>query len=285
MKRKARRVLIFVPGNSPSLLRTATIIDADTIIIDLEDSVSLEEKDSARYLTKQACNYLPFTNKEIAVRVNSFNTPWGYKDMQMISKMEKVDSILLPKATPESVKETERFMKKTNKKIICLIETAFGLQNAYDIATASKRVSGIALGAEDLAVDMNFERTPEGEEILFARNVIALAAHAANVQPIDTPFTAINDYEGLRKDTLKCKSLGFTAKLSISPFHVKIIKEIFLPTLEEVDYSKRVIEAAKEAEKKGLGTIQMDGKMLDLPIVLRAQRIIDSVEGGITKCY
>lgn len=279
MKRKVRRILHFVPGSSSALLRTAAIIDADTLIFDLEDAVSLLEKDSARFLVKQACKYLPFGDKEIAVRINPFDTPWGHKDVQMVANIKEVDCILVPKATPESVKETEKFLKDSDKEILCLIETAYGLQKAYEIAIASKRVNGIVLGAEDLAVDMNFERTREGEEILFARGAIVTAAHAAKVQPIDTPFTGINDFEGLKKDTLRCKSLGFTGKLCISPFHVEIIKEMFAPTSEEIKYAMRVVEVAKEAEKKGLGSIQMDGKMLDLPIVLRAQRVLDLVKG------
>lgn len=278
-RKKIRRVLLFVPGSNPAFLRTATIINSDTIIIDLEDAVTTVEKDSARYLVKQACEVLSFGNKELAIRINPYNTPWGYEDIKMVAKMERVDSILLPKTTPETVKETEKFLEGTDKEIICLIESAYGLQKAYEIATASNRINGIVLGAEDLSVDMNFERTLEGEEILFARHAIVVAAHAAKVQPIDTPFTAIDDIEGLKKDTLKCKLLGFTAKICISPLHVSIIKDVFTPTLEEVDYAKRIIEASEEADKKGLGAIQLDGKMLDLPIVLRAKRILDLVEG------
>lgn len=279
MKRKSRRVLLFVPGNSPALIRTSTIINTDTIIIDLEDSVSIKEKDSARYLVKNACESLSFGNKEIAVRINPFNTPWGDDDLKVVANLKQVNTIVLPKSTPETAKKAEKYLEGTNIEIICLIETAYGIQKAYEIATSSKIINGIALGAEDLAVDMNLLRTLEGEEILFARNTVVIAANAAKVQPIDTPFTSLNNLEGLKKDTLTGKLLGFTAKASISPFHVKVIKDVFTPTSDEVDYARRVVEAAKDAEKRGLGAIQLDGKMLDLPIVLRAQNTLNLVEG------
>jgi len=278
MKKKTRRVLLFVPGSSPALLRTATVINADSLIFDLEDAVAPSEKDSARYLVKHATQNLSFGKKEIVVRINSFQSPWGYEDLEMVSGLEYVDTVMIPKATPETVKETEKYLEGTEKEIIGIIESAYGLQKAYEAATASSKLSALQLGAEDLSVDMNYERLPDREELLFARHTIVLASHASNVQPIDTPYISIDDLDGLKNDTIKAKSLGFTAKVCISPLHVPVIKEAFTPTEEEVAYAKRVIQAAEEAEKKGLGAIQVDGNMVDLPLVLRARRTLSLVE-------
>ncbi|KJS88403.1 MAG: hypothetical protein JM58_01165 [Peptococcaceae bacterium BICA1-8] len=275
MSRKLRRALLFVPGSSPAMIRTSSIIDADSLIFDLEDAVAPSEKESSRFLLQKAFEALTFGNKEIIVRINPLYSPWGYDDLKLVSKIPNVNTILIPKATTEAVLEVDKALKGTNKEMICIIETACALEKAYEIATSSDRVNGLFLGAEDLAADMNFERTVEGEEIQFARFTVARAAYAAKVQPIDTPYITIDDLAGLRVDTLKSKSMGYAAKASISPLHIPVIKEIFTPSAEEIANAKRIIKAAEEADKKGLGAVQLDGKMIDLPIVLRAQKILD----------
>lgn len=280
---KLRRTMLFMPGNNPGMLQDAAILGADSIILDLEDAVSLTEKDSARILVRDAIITIDYSQVEVVVRVNPLDTEFGPQDVDMMARV-KPDTLLIPKADEEEIKLVDTMLDKIEAeegylagsiKIIALIETAIGLETVYDVIKASKRVVGVLLGGEDLTSDLGVKRTKEGEEIFYARNKVATACRALKVDCIDTPFTDTNDYEGLAKDTAKAKSLGMTGKSSINPRQIEIIHAVFAPTAAELKHALRVLDAMEEAEKEGKGVCSLDGKMIDAPIIKRATRTVE----------
>lgn len=276
--KKLRRTMLFMPGNNPGMLQNAPILGADSVILDLEDAVSLTEKNSARILVKEAIKVIDYSQVELVVRVNPLDTEYGIKDIDVISRV-KPDSLMIPKATEEQLIyiddilnkiENEEGYEKESIKLIPIIETAYGLENVYNIINSSKRVVASLLGAEDLTSDFGIKRTKDSDEIFYARNRISTACRAARVDAIDTPFIDTDDYEGLTKDTLKAKSIGFTGKASINPRQIDIIHSALAPTEHEIKHALRILYAKDQAEEKGLGVFSLDGKMVDAPIINRA---------------
>lgn len=282
-----RRSMLFMPGNTPNMLINASYLGADSLIFDLEDAVSPAEKDAARILIRNTIRYMDFENQEIIVRINSIDTPFWQEDIDAILP-EKPNLLLLPKANrPEDVILVDEYMTSLEKKLelevgsiglMPLIETALGLENSFAIASASRRVKAMLLGAEDLTADLQCVRTKEGKEIEYARGRIVVAARASGIDVYDTPFTDVNDDEGIITDTKFAKSLGFTGKASISPRHIEVINQIFSPTQAEIDYAFEVIDAINLAKKQGKGAIALRGKMIDAPIVARAERTISAAK-------
>lgn len=282
-----RRSMLFMPGNNPGMLQNAGVLGADSIILDLEDAVSISEKDSARILARNAIKDIDFCDCEIVVRINPLSTAFGEMDMEEIIKV-KPDAIMLPKADKESVADADELMyqyeekwkiEKGSVKIFPLIETSYGLENVYDTIKASNRVLGILLGAEDLTSDMGVVRTKGGDEIFYARCKIASACRALKVDAVDTPFTDINDIESLKKDTQKAKSIGMTGKAAINPRQIDAIHGVFAPTEKEIKYARAIIIAMKNAQKEGKGVFSFNGKMVDAPVIARAQNILKAAGG------
>ncbi|ODA41475.1 aldolase/citrate lyase family protein [Desulfosporosinus sp. BG] len=280
---KLRRTMLFMPGNNPGMLQDAAILGADAIILDLEDAVSLTEKDSARILVRDAIKYIDYSQVEVVVRVNPLDTEFGPQDVDMIARV-KPDTLLIPKADVEEIKLVDTMLAKIEEeegylvgsiKIIALIETALGLETVYEVIKASQRMVGVLLGGEDLTADLGITRTKEGEEIFYARNKVATVCRALRVDAIDTPFTDTNDYEGLTKDTARAKSLGLTGKSAINPRQIEIIHAVFAPTGAELKHALRVLAAMEEAEKEGKGVFSLDGKMIDAPVINRARTIVE----------
>jgi len=278
-----RRTMLFMPGNNPGMLQNAAILGADSVILDLEDAVSLTEKDSARILVREAIKTIDYSQVEVVVRVNPLDTEFGPLDVDMIARV-KPDTLLIPKANEEGIKLVAQLLDKIEKeegfaagsiKIIALIETALGLENVYSIIRVSKRVVGVLLGGEDLTADLGIERTKEGQEIFYARNKVATVCRALKVDAIDTPFTDINDYEGLERDTAKAKGLGLTGKAAINPRQIEIIHSVFAPTKVELKQALRILDAMEEAEKEGKGCCSLDGKMIDAPVIQRATCMVN----------
>ena len=279
-----RRSMLFLPGNNPNMLINGNCLGADAVIFDLEDAVAPAEKDAARILVRNTMKYMDFRGCEIIVRINSIDTPYWQKDIDEILPY-KPGLILLPKTgTPADVLAADTYITETEKKLglepgtvglMPLIETALGVENSFAIASATKRVKALFLGAEDLTADLQCKRTKEGREIEYARTRLVVAARAAGVEVYDTPFTDVNDDEGIVTDTQLAKALGFSGKASISPRHVEVINAVFSPTQKEVDYAYEVMDAIALAKKQGKGAIALHGKMIDAPIVARAQRTID----------
>lgn len=274
---------MFVPGNNPGMMQDAFIYGPDSIMLDLEDSVTMAEKDAARLLVHNALKTIDYGNTEMVVRINPLNTAYGKKDVEAVVKAG-VHVIRMPKTeTAEEVREVEREIERVEKEIGCLgrtkimaaIESTLGIVNAYEIAVASKRMMGIALGAEDYCANLKTQRSPEGTELLFARQQIVVAARAAGIDALDTVYSNLNDMETFRKEVELIKQLGFDGKSIINPRQIEIVNEVFAPTEKAIEKAKTIIAAIKEAEKRGSGVIAVNGKMVDRPVVIRAQRTID----------
>ena len=278
-----RRSMLFLPGNNPNMLINGNCLGADAVIFDLEDAVSPAEKDAARILVRNTLKYLDFSQCERIVRINSIDTPYWQADIAALAPY-KPDIILLPKTSSAAdVQEADDILRQWEHDLgmadntiglMPLIETALGVENAFSIATAAKRVRALFLGAEDLTADLQCKRTKEGKEIFYARTRLVMAARAAGVEVYDTPFTDVNDDEGIVEDATFARSLGFSGKAAISPRHVAPINQAFSPTLEDVRYAYEVMDAIALAKQQGKGAISLRGKMIDAPIVTRAQQTI-----------
>ena len=270
-----RRSMLFLPGNTPNMILSGDCLGADAIILDLEDAVAPDQKDAARVLVRNAIKYLQFPGVEKIIRINSLDTPYWQKDLDEMVPL-KPELIMTPKTScAADVLEFDAYISALEDKLGFERNTVKGVENAYAIASASKRVAAIFLGAEDLSADLRCKRTKEGKEILYARGRMVMAARAANVDVYDTPFTDVNDDEGIRVDAEFAKGLGFTGKASISPRHVGVINEVFSPTQKDIDYAYEVMEAIRIGKEQGKGAVSLHGKMIDAPIVARAQQTID----------
>lgn len=276
---RLRRTMQFIPGNNPGMVQNGGVLGADSIILDVEDAITLREKDAARFLVASALKSVNFYRSEKVVRINSIDT-FAQQDINLIVPCGP-DAILLPKTNcAADVHQVVEWLKAAEKpgqtpvKLIPQIETPQGVIEAYSIAIADPRVEALALGAEDYTAILSAQRTKEGTEILTMRMIVVNAAATAGIQSIDTPFTDVNDEEGLMKDTALAKQLGFKGKLTINPRHIDIIHQVFSPTPKEVEWALKVINGLKQAEKEGAGVITVDGKMVDKPIVDRAERVV-----------
>ena len=281
-----RRSMLFFPGNSANMLLNADFLGADSMILDLEDAVAPTEKDSARMLVRNGIRDVGFTHAVI-VRINPIDSPYWQKDLAYIVPV-KPDMIMPTKVSgAEDVKiisaaiaaeEEKAGIEKGTVKLIPLIETALGVEKAFEIASSDPRVTAIFLGAEDLTADLQCKRTKEGKEIFYARSRMVMAARAAGIDVYDTPWTDVEDYDGLIEDAAFAKSLGFSGKSSISPRHVRFINEIFSPTDEEIQYAKDVFATIEKAKAEGKGVVSLRGKMIDAPIVSRAEQVLKAAE-------
>ena len=278
-----RRSMLFLPGNNPNMLINGSCLGADAVIFDLEDAVAPDQKDAARILVRNTMRYMDFRGCETIVRINSADTTFWQADLDAVLP-QKPTLILLPKAgTPQDVLAVDAYMTALEEKLglpartvglMPLIETALGVENAFAIATCCKRVQALFLGAEDFTADLQCSRTKAGREIEYARTRLIVAARAAGIEVYDTPFTDVNDDEGIAEDAALAKALGFTGKAAISPRHVEVINQVFTPTEKEIDYAYEVMDAIARAKEQGKGAVALRGKMIDAPIVTRAQRTI-----------
>lgn len=283
---------MFVPGNNPAMMQDAFIYGPDSIMLDLEDSVTMAEKDTARLLVHNALKSIDYGDTEMVVRINPLSTPYGKKDIEAVVKAG-VHVIRMPKTeTAEEVREVEREIERVEEKLGCLgrtkimaaIESTLGVVNAYSIAVASKRMMGIALGAEDYCANLKAQRTPEGSELLLARQTIVVAARAAGIDALDTVYSNLNDMETFRKEVELIKQLGFDGKSIINPRQIEVVNEVFAPKPKEIEKALTIIAAIKEAEKRGSGVIAVNGKMVDRPVVIRAERTVNlAIASGILK--
>ncbi|MCI6550643.1 MAG: citrate (pro-3S)-lyase subunit beta [Prevotella sp.] len=289
---RLRRTMMFIPGNNPSMMQDAYIYHPDSIMLDLEDSVTMAEKDAARMLVHNALKTIDYGTIERVVRINPLNTPYGKKDIEAVVK-GGVDVIRMPKTeTADEVREVEAEIERVEKEIGCegrtlimaAIESALGIVNAYAIATASKRMMGIALGAEDYSANLKTQRTKEGTELQLARETIVVAARAAGIDALDTVFSNLNDMEAFRNEVELIKRMGFDGKSIINPRQIEIVNEVFAPKEKDIEKARTILAAIKEAAERGSGVISVNGKMVDRPVVIRAQRTIDlAIASGILK--
>lgn len=283
MVEKLRRTMMFVPGNNPAMIKDAGIYQADSIMFDLEDSVSLSEKDAARMLVYQALQTVDYEGTELVVRINDIDSEFGRADIFAMIKAG-VQVIRLPKTeTAEDIHKVEAIILEAEKRfnikedhtlMMAAIESAKGVLNAPAIAKASKRLIGIAIGAEDYVTSMKTHRYPDGKELFFARSMIVHAARAAGIFAFDTVYSDVENEEGLLNEVKLIHQLGFDGKSVINPRQIPIVNSVYEPTIKEIHHALNVLSAIDEAKAKGSGVISLDGKMIDKPIVERAQRVI-----------
>lgn len=280
--RKLRRTMMFVPGNNPGKLQSAGIYGADAVIFDLEDAVAIGEKDTARELVHNAIKEIQYPC-EVAVRINHISTPFGYDDLDRILEA-KPDIIRLPKAEyADEIREIAGIIDKAEEKhgfpagsikLMAAIESAEGILNAREIAKAHPRMTALALGGEDFIYDLQTSRSKEGTELYHARAQIVLAARAAKIDAIDTVLPDIADEETFRREVKLIKQMGFNGKSVVHPRQIEIVHELFTPTDDEIRWARRVVAAYQEALARKSGVIALDGRMIDGPIVPRAERVI-----------
>lgn len=285
-KDRLRRSMMFVPGNNPAMIADSRIYGADSIMFDLEDSVSYLEKDAARFLVHNALKTLDFGKKEIVVRINDLSNGLGVADLEAIIPAG-VHVVRLPKTdSAQDVIDCEREIARIEEKhgipvgatgMMAAVESANGVLNAREIAKASDRLIGIALGAEDYVTDLKTTRT-DGTELFFARNMILHAARAAGIAALDTVFSDVNNEEGFLAEVELIHKLGFDGKSVINPRQIGVLHRALVPSEKDLKKAYAIMDAIKEANARGSGVASLNGKMIDRPIVIRAQRLIDLYE-------
>lgn len=280
-KEQYRFSRLYLPGNSPKLMLNAGIHHPDGIILDLEDAVSPDKKEDARYLVRNALRQVNFYGAERMVRINQL--PTGIRDLGFIVP-HNVNLILVPKCESrqqiEEVNKHIEALKKANNInhdiwLMPIIESALGVVKAYEIASAADNVVAVAIGLEDYTADLGTMRTDEGVESFYARSTVVNAARAAKIQPIDSVFSDVSDMEALKQNVMRSKALGFDGMGCIHPRQIKVIHENFAPDDKEIEKAKKIYLAFVEAEKQGLGVVSLGTKMIDPPVVKRAQKTID----------
>jgi len=289
---RLRRTRLYMPGNGPRLFIKGPPPEADSVILDLEDSVPPAEKDAARILVRYALENVNWGDKEVLVRVNPMSTPYGPVDVRAVGHL--AHGIIIPKSeTAKDVLqvallldeiEAERGLPAGHIKLIPLIETAKGVLSALEVARASPRNTSLAFGAEDYTADVGGERTNEGSELLFARSMIVAAAKAAGIQASDTVFGDFKDMDGLYREARQAAAMGFDGKGAIHPNQLPVIIRAFTPDTARIEKAKRIMEAIKKAEADGTGVVAVGGKMVDPPVRARAEKVLAQAKAaGILK--
>lgn len=283
MERRSRRTMMFAPANNPKMLVTAHLYGPDCVIFDLEDAVKYAEKDAARDLLAEALKVVDYGDTEIFARINPLYTEFGKDDVKILVPAGLRRMRLAMCEKPEQVKELDDLLTEVEKehgievgscKIQCSLETPLAIMNAVQIATASPRVTSISFGAEDFTRTLGAERTKAGKEIFMARSMVVMAAAIAGVDAIDTVWADITDVEGFKEEVKSSINLGFAGKSCVHPSQVKIIHEIFTPSQEELEKSLEIVKAAQEADISKGGVITVNGKMVDIPIISKAEKVV-----------
>ena len=281
------RSLVFVPGNRANMLERALGFGADVVMVDLEDSVPPGEKAAACEMAAEWVPRLAAAGRRVMVRVNSLDTGLTSQELDTVVcpdlagisvgkgdtawDLRQVDQLLEPL-------ESRIGIPRGTIKLVPWIETAMAIVHVYEMARASQRIVGVAFGAEDYTNDMGVIRTDFGEECYYARSAVAIAARAARVAALDGPFVGFRDPDGLRADAGTARQMGFTGKFAIHPAQIDIINETFSPHPDDVEYARTVVAAWEEAESEGRGSLSIDGRMVDVPVVKRAQNLLALVE-------
>jgi citrate lyase subunit beta/citryl-CoA lyase len=286
--------MLFVPGNNPGIIRDVHIYKPDSVMFDLEDAIAITEKDSARFLVhnmlKNLGNYYKELGIETVVRINGLATEFWQEDIRAvvtggvevirIPMTESVEDVMAVDAEIEKV-EREAGMEVGSTKIMVAIETALGVMNSFAIAKSpTKRLIGMALSGEDFVTSMKTTRTPEGDELYVARGMIAMAGRACGLEVLDTVYADVNNDEGFLKEANLIKRMGFGGKSLIHPRQVELIHDVYTPTEIEIAKARKIVEATEEALKQNLGVFTVDGKMVDKPIIERAQRVLQLAQAA-----
>jgi citrate lyase subunit beta/citryl-CoA lyase len=279
-KDRLRRSRLYLPGSETKYFINAGLHGPDAIILDLEDSVHHGEKDAARILVRNTLRAVDFGGCELMVRINQL--PLGLEDLAEIIP-EAPDLILIPKVeTPEQVGEADRLMRELKVShgidrsiwLMPILESAQGIENAFAIGTVSPNVCALTIGLEDYTADLGVAKTLEGDESQYARTRLINAAKAAGIQAIDSVFSDVADLAGLRIWGEHSRALGFEGMGCIHPSQIPVVHEAFAPTQPEIEKALKIVAAFEEAQQRGLGVVSLGSKMIDPPVVARAQKLV-----------
>ncbi len=288
------RSLLFVPGNTPRMLDRAIGLRPDAFVPDMEDSVPWDEKSNARNVTASYVPELAATGVSVIPRVNSLDTGLLEEDLSAVVGPHIFGVSVGKMDNPEIVAEVLSLLDRAEDaagvergatRLVPWIESAEAIVKVYDICTASERIVAVALGAEDFTNDMEIKRTDGDAELAYARGAIAVAARAAGVLALDTPFFSFRDVIALKANTEMSKAIGFKGRFAIHPAQLDIINSVYSPSEEEISQAQREIEAFEEAAAMGRGSTSLDGKVIDVPVVKRAQALIEKARAmGLAEC-
>lgn len=280
-KERFRFSRLYLPGNTPSMMLNAGLHHPDGVILDLEDSVAPERKAEARLLVRNALCQVDFYGAERMVRINQL--PIGLEDLDevipfgphlvLIPKCEHGEQVVRVADRISSILDAHK--QERQVYLMPIIESCLGVENAFEIATSAGQIAAMAIGLEDYTADLGVRRTESGEESLYARTRLVNACKAAGIQPIDSVFSDVDDMEGLKRNVILSRSLGFEGMGCIHPRQVPVIREAFIPGEDEIEKARRIVEAFEEAKTSGSGVVALGSKMIDPPVVKRALRTLD----------
>jgi len=284
---RLRRAMMFAPGGNEKMMMKALGVEADSLIIDLEDSVAPQVKKEAREQVKNFIMASDFGDKELAIRINSLKTEYGRDDLEVVMQA-RPHTLVIPKAeSGQEMKELDALMSEIEKKynlpigsvqIIPLIETPLGIINIEEIAMNTPRLTGLLFGAGDFTRETRGQITKERLELYYPLIKIVIAARAAKIDAIDTPYFDVKDLEGCEENARQAKIMGFDGKAAIHPSQVEVINRVFTPTTAEVQRAKKVIEVYEKAEAEGKGATQLDGQLIEHVHATISKRILKIAE-------
>lgn len=278
-----RRSVLFMPGDSMRKITKATQLDVDSIVMDLEDSVTLSNKAEARRTVNEALQTLDFGRSERLVRLNAAET--GLLDDDLAGTISaRPNGYVLPKTeTAAQVQHVDRLLAEAEKangwpansiRLLAIVETALGIMNVKEIAQAGPRMEALMFGAEDLAGDMGAKRTRQGWEVFYARSAVVTAAAAYGRQAIDMVLIDLADLKRLEEECTVARQMGYEGKMAIHPRQVEIINQVFAPSPEEIEQAQRLLQTHNKHQAAGSGVFTLDGKMVDMPMVRMAKRVL-----------
>ena len=284
---RLRRAPLFIPGDSQRKIEKGLGLDADSIILELEDGVAYNRKKEARQIVTQVLQDMDFGRSERLVRINAFDSGLAESDLTatLIGQPDgyvipKVESGAIIKAISQKISqfETEHNWPPGQIKLLAIVETALGVMNLRDIATADPRLEALMFGAEDLAGDIGAIRTGPGWEVFYAKSAVVTTAAAFGLEAIDTPYIHLKNPEGLAVEAQQAAELGYSGKMAIHPAQLTPLHTIFTPSPEAIAAAKRLLDAHEAHQASGSGVFTLDNKMVDMPMVRAAQKIIEKVK-------
>lgn len=285
----SRRALLYMPGDDRRKIQKAATLGVDSVCMDLEDGTALNKKAEARAVIAKAIKELDFGASERCIRINSIGSGFESEDLSA-ALGARPDTIVVPKVeSPEHVlwvssrieaHELAHGLPLGGIRLLIIVETAKGIMNLKEIAEADKRLEAIIFGGEDFAASIGAVRTKAATELLYARQAVVTACAANDLQAIDIVFIDFKDSEGLRLEAEQGAGFGFSGKQIIHPNQVQAAQEAFTPSDEAIEYAKRIVESFEASQKEGKGAYALDGKMIDMPLLKNAQKVLDRAKAA-----
>lgn len=282
-RQNIRKSLLFMPGDSLRKIEKATTLEVDSVIMDLEDGVAFSQKETARQVVHSALTTLNFGQRERLVRINPQTADPAFVDIES-TILARPDGYVVPKVEdPYQLIAVDEYLSKIERdnhwpmlsvRLLGVIETALGVLNLREIAGATPRLDALMFGAEDLAGDIGATRTATGWEVFYARSAVVTMSAAYGLQAIDTVFIDLADLDGLEKECIFSQQMGYLGKMAIHPRQLETINRIYTPSPKQVAAAQRLISAFDENQAAGAGVFELDGKMVDMPMVRAAHRVL-----------